>query len=361
MFSNVTIRALSDALLQLHRPGKRNDFPSRLFACLNACLSGDFYSYDERMENHSQRIELYPASAVDVDVLSGWIDQRPDIRGVYKHSGPPSMMRFWAPLRRCSSELHDELLALLGQRHLLRVVFFDERSQVNVVVSRSTRSFSDHERQLLETLRPHLVQAYKSSNQSSFSSEAMGVADVGFLVADRNGNIHYATAKARKLMRHYFHPKSEVMLPDRVQTWLKEGEELNRVPPLRELRIDFGHISLIVQTMSTTDAPLYRLLLHETVQKLEAESLQKLGLTRREAEVLFWTSQGKSNGDIAIILASKVRTIAKHLERIFAKLMVENRTAAAQAALATVDCFHANRISDSGPRRVLGDNIPRLH
>jgi DNA-binding CsgD family transcriptional regulator len=49
--------------------------------------------------------------------------------------------------------------------------------------------------------------------------------------------------------------------------------------------------------------------------------------------VLFWASQGKSNGDIAIILASKVRTIAKHLERVFAKLMVENRTAAVRAAL----------------------------
>ena len=62
-----------------------------------------------------------------------------------------------------------------------------------------------------------------------------------------------------------------------------------------------------------------------------------LGLTKREAQVLFWASQGKSNGEIAIILASKVRTIAKHLERIFAKLMVENRTAAAHAALATAN------------------------
>ena len=359
MSSNVTIRALSDALLQLHRPGKRNDFPSRLFACLNTCLSGDFYSYDERTGSQSQRIELYPAAAVNLDILTGWIDQRSDIRSVYKHSGPPSMMRFWAPVRRCRAQLHDELLVLLGQRHQLRVMFFDERSQVNVVVSRSTRSFSDHERQVLETLRPHLAQAYKSINQSSFSSEAMGVADVGFLVAHRNGNIHYATGKARKLMRQYFHPKSEVLLPDRIQTWLKEGEKLDRVPPLRELRIDFGHLSLIVQTLSTTDAPLYRLLLHENVQKLEAEPLQKLGLTRREAEVLFWASQGKSNGDIAIILAAKVRTIAKHLERIFAKLMVENRTAAAQAAFAAAD-FHVNRISDLGPSPVLGDKVPGL-
>jgi DNA-binding CsgD family transcriptional regulator len=99
-------------------------------------------------------------------------------------------------------------------------------------------------------------------------------------------------------------------------------------------------MTLMVQMMSKTDAPECRLFLRETVQTLDAQPLQKLGLTKREAEVLFWASQGKSNGEIAIILASKVRTIAKHLQRVFAKLMVENRTAAACAALATV-----NRIS----------------
>jgi DNA-binding CsgD family transcriptional regulator len=315
----------------------RDNFPSRLFACLKSCFLGDFYSYDERTENQFQRIELYPASAVNIDVLSGWIDERPDIWGVYKHSCPPSILHFWAPFCRCSSELHDELLVLLSQQHQLKVVIFDERSRINVVISRFAESFSGEECQMLETLRPHLVQAYESSNQSSFSSEAIGVADVGFLVTDRNGNIRYATARARKLMRQYFDPKSELTLPDRIQTWLNEGEKLDRVPPLHELRIDFGRIRLIVQRMSTTDAPRYRVLLRETVQTLEAQPLEKLGLTKKEAQVLFWASQGKSNGEIAIILASKVRTIAKHLERVFAKLMVENRTAAARAAFATVN------------------------
>ena len=315
----------------------RDDFPSRLFACLKSCFFGDFYSYDERTENQSQRIELYPATAVNVDLLSGWIDQRPDIHGIYKYSGPPGILHFCAPFRRCSSELHDELLVLLGQRHQLRVVIFDERSRIDVVVSRSARSFSSEERQMLETLRPHLLEAYKSSNQSTFSSEAIGLAEGGFLVTDRNGNIRYATAKARRLIRRYFHPKSELTLPDRIQTWLNEGERLDRVSGLYELRIDFGPISVIVRILSRTDAPQYRLLLREVVQAPATEPLLKLGLTRREAEVLFWASQGKSNGEIAIILAAKVRTIAKHLERVFAKLMVENRTAAAHAALATVN------------------------
>ena len=56
-------------------------------------------------------------------------------------------------------------------------------------------------------------------------------------------------------------------------------------------------------------------------------------LTPREAEVLFWISRGKSNNEIGIILGTKTRTICKHVEHIFNKLNVENRTSAAVVAL----------------------------
>jgi DNA-binding NarL/FixJ family response regulator len=58
-----------------------------------------------------------------------------------------------------------------------------------------------------------------------------------------------------------------------------------------------------------------------------------LGLTPREAELLSWVVQGKTNPEIAIILAIKLTTVKKHLESIFAKLGVENRTAAVTLAL----------------------------
>ncbi|MCC6231976.1 MAG: response regulator transcription factor [Verrucomicrobiales bacterium] len=64
-----------------------------------------------------------------------------------------------------------------------------------------------------------------------------------------------------------------------------------------------------------------------------ASALETLGLSPREAEVLFWLIQGKSNGDIATILGVAEATVKKHLERVFAKLGVENRTSAARCAL----------------------------
>ncbi|MET4291083.1 DNA-binding CsgD family transcriptional regulator [Bradyrhizobium sp. LB8.2] len=58
----------------------------------------------------------------------------------------------------------------------------------------------------------------------------------------------------------------------------------------------------------------------------------EFGLTTREGEVPAWLSKGKTNRDIAQILGLSPRTVDKHLEQIYAKLGVENRTAAAAIA-----------------------------
>lgn len=61
------------------------------------------------------------------------------------------------------------------------------------------------------------------------------------------------------------------------------------------------------------------------------EALRPLGMTPREAEILFWITQGKSNPEIAIILAMQLVTVKKHVQNILQKLGVENRTAALRA------------------------------
>lgn len=64
-----------------------------------------------------------------------------------------------------------------------------------------------------------------------------------------------------------------------------------------------------------------------------SKPLEALGLTPREAEVLLWLAQGKSNGDISVILGASEGTIKKHLEHIFEKLAVESRNAASMCAV----------------------------
>lgn len=57
------------------------------------------------------------------------------------------------------------------------------------------------------------------------------------------------------------------------------------------------------------------------------------GLTPREAEVLLWVAQGKSNGDVAAILGMSEKTAKQHLGVCFQKMGVESRTSATLAAV----------------------------
>jgi DNA-binding CsgD family transcriptional regulator len=58
------------------------------------------------------------------------------------------------------------------------------------------------------------------------------------------------------------------------------------------------------------------------------------GLTLREGEVMRWLACGKTDAEIAALLAISPRTVHKHLEHIYVKLGVETRTAAVMRSLA---------------------------
>lgn len=57
------------------------------------------------------------------------------------------------------------------------------------------------------------------------------------------------------------------------------------------------------------------------------------GLTVRESDVYVWLTRGKTNREIAQILDMSPRTVNKHLEPLFRKLGVDNRTSAATMAI----------------------------
>ena len=60
---------------------------------------------------------------------------------------------------------------------------------------------------------------------------------------------------------------------------------------------------------------------------------ERSGVTRREAEILYWIGRGKTDPEIARLLSISPRTVQKHIEHIFAKLGVETRTAAVMRSL----------------------------
>jgi len=76
---------------------------------------------------------------------------------------------------------------------------------------------------------------------------------------------------------------------------------------------------------------------HVIIQKKNTEinqgQLVKLGISKREAEILMLMHEGLSNQQIANKLFISENTIKKHISNIFQKLQVERRTEAVKRAL----------------------------
>jgi DNA-binding CsgD family transcriptional regulator len=65
-------------------------------------------------------------------------------------------------------------------------------------------------------------------------------------------------------------------------------------------------------------------------------ALRALGLTRRQAEVLYLAWQGSTNTEIALALNISEHTVRHHLENIYRQLGVKSRAAAAHIATQTL-------------------------
>lgn len=89
------------------------------------------------------------------------------------------------------------------------------------------------------------------------------------------------------------------------------------------------HICLVINFA----AEQATLLLNEESYDFRSKRFEPLGLTRREAEVLGWVTLGKTNSEIGALCVISVRTVQKHIEKVFQKLGVETRTAATRRAL----------------------------
>ena len=59
------------------------------------------------------------------------------------------------------------------------------------------------------------------------------------------------------------------------------------------------------------------------------------GLTERETEILGWVARGKTNKQIACLLAVSPHTVRKHLEHSYEKLGAHTRTEAVARAFAS--------------------------
>jgi DNA-binding NarL/FixJ family response regulator len=191
--------------------------------------------------------------------------------------------------------------------------------------------------ELLARIRVHLVNA-RMAHSARAALDAFGRF---LLAASHTGRVLWYTPQAAKLLGNAFTDfnREDYVLPDDVQVWLHQcaaGPSGSEPASIKlKARNSSVKMRLIYIAQIGPDEYLLRLLEGE-IDDDRTLLKRKLTVTEREAEVLLWIARGKSNRDIAEILDLSPRTVNKHLEQIYAKLGVENRTSAAALAVRTI-------------------------
>jgi DNA-binding CsgD family transcriptional regulator len=212
-----------------------------------------------------------------------------------------------------------------------------------VSLSRSQNDFSERDRLILEFLRPHLFQAYCNVQkyqqlQGQLEQLQDSVNQLALVILDIDGQVQLITPQAARLLELYF-PVSSILgqFPDKVWSWVKYQVanivDTSDIPsPCLPLQIQQAQKSLSIRLVIEQAKNRYLLLLEEQTSSL-LDSLELLGLSQRETEVLYWMIQGKDNKAIADQLTVRLSTVHKHLENIYQKWGVNSRGGAIAQAL----------------------------
>ena len=229
----------------------------------------------------------------------------------------------------------------LSQADVTRVAFTLQRPQ---------RNFTERDRLVLNLLRPHLYQAYCNAQhyqqlQQNLSQLQQSLNHLGLVILNTEGQVQFVTPQAVVWLEIYFSkPTGSLQLPDHLWGWVKHQVNcFTENPDLPKaclpLRIEQTGKQLVIRLV-VEQLGRYLLLLEEQTLSL-LKSLELLGLSQRETEVLFWVMQGKDNQVIAAQLSIAKSTIRKHLESIYRKLGVQSRTEAIAQALEKLGFLHS--------------------
>ncbi|MDB5930209.1 MAG: two component transcriptional regulator, LuxR family [Polaromonas sp.] len=191
-------------------------------------------------------------------------------------------------------------------------------------------------------------QEARQAGQARNALDAFGYASITVrLKADGQGEgkLIWQTPLARELLMRYYGTTAP-QTPEPVLDWLRQhlADAQQQIEPPR-LTIEQGPRRLTFrlhqQTEDNDDGGDWLIVMREISDDAVVEAIAlSFKLTAREAEVLYWVVKGKVNRDIGDILGASPATVKKHLERVYAKLGVETRTAAAGRAMSRIRQLH---------------------
>jgi DNA-binding CsgD family transcriptional regulator len=280
----------------------------------------------------------YPVPPEGDSVLAELADQHPLIHH-FISTGDGSAHRisdFWSQQKFHASAIYQRLYQSMGIEYQMAVTLPAPRPVVvGIAVSRCERDFSERDRTAMNVLRPHLAQAwYNAKDQGhlrsllSAASDATTDSGAGLIVL--SDPPHEVTPGALvSLYRFFGRPPTTGPLPVRVDRWMASQQERRdgRGPLelLKPLRSELDGRRVVLRYLPGEAIHPGALLLREERRRPQRKSLDSLGLTTREAEIVACVMRGETNARIGEALHVSPTTVKKHLDNIYVKLGVRGR------------------------------------
>ena len=174
----------------------------------------------------------------------------------------------------------------------------------------------------------------------------------GVVCIDTESQVQFINQRAIEFFSRYFAWSiKSCTLPDVINRWFKcqitqKANDSELSFTLASLQVEQGNQQLIIHLSQNLTPKCYVLLLEEQeISALTIDALELLGLTKREAEVLFWVIKDKSNSGIARVLDCCEGTVRKHLEKIYRKLGAQTRIGAVMLSLEKLGLLNRGFVS----------------
>ena len=348
------VQALSDFLVALYELRTRAALIDHLLSNLPALVSSDSVSYNEivtkrgRTRHHGVWAPKEATSDKLVSVFARHIGDHPVIRNFQTRAdGQAKRWSDFLTQRQLEkTTLYNEYYRVLGiDRQIATAPSLSSSELIALAFNRQGRDYAERDRLVLNLLNPHLKQAFRNADTvTRWTIEQQGLSDLidrlagGVLEISRTGKIVWTTPQARHLLERVWgsgwHRRD--LAPEPLWQWVRSrvaacGKLEQTAALLEPLTVPMPDGRLLIRLIRRDGQ--YVLFLDLQSDHLDTTQFEQWRLTKRQAEILGWIAQGKSNVEIGLIVGTSARTVQKHLERIFIKLGVENRTAAAMWAL----------------------------
>ena len=179
--------------------------------------------------------------------------------------------------------------------------------------------------ELIARMNVHLLNARNTAS----AQHALDYTGQSVFAIGRDGEKNWATPMVETLLQKIANANLTDDFYDSLKSWLSHDQKEGN-----KYLFNRGDLNLraIYLGLSANNEYLVRLLNEDDINEFTVLK-NSFNITKRESEVFLWLAKGKTNREIAMILDMSPRTVNKHLEQLFKKIEVDNRTSAAAMAI----------------------------